>query len=121
MPGLLVKFTCCTTNAIRHFDLDMHIIRLTYMKCSRVQCKSTSSNFYYFLKSIQCEDCFKNYLVNNKSIKPHNYIEYDKFPKICKKHFKPYKYYDEKKTCDSSGNKKEIKEIQKKLQKKFIN
>ena len=24
MPGLLVKFTCCTKNVISHFDLDMH-------------------------------------------------------------------------------------------------
>jgi len=86
MPGLLVKFTCCTTNVIRHFDLDMHIIRLTSMKCSRVQCKSKSSNFHYFLKSTQCEDCYKNYLAKKKNIKPNNYIEYDKFPKICKKH-----------------------------------
>lgn len=126
MPGLLVKFTCCTTNVIRHFDLDMHITRLTGMKCSRVQCKSKSSSFHYFLKSIQCEDCFKNYLANNKNIKPNNYIEYDKFPKICKKHFKPYKYYDEKKHllfceyCDSSGNKKEIKEIQKNCKRNLL-
>ena len=126
MPGLLVKFTCCTTKVIKHFDLDTHIIRLTSMKCSRVQYKSKSSNFHYFLKSIQCEDCYKNYLVNNKNIKPNNYIEYGNFPKICKKHFKPYKYYDEKKHllfceyCDSSGNKKEIKEIQKNCKRNLL-
>lgn len=127
MPGLLVKFTCCTTNIIRHFDLDMHITRLTSLKCSRVQCHSKSSNFHYFLKSILCEDCFKNYLANN-NIKQNNYIEYDydKFPKICKEHFKPYKYYDEKKhllfcdDCDSFGNEKEIKEIQKNCKRNLL-
>ena len=123
MPGLLVKFTCCTKNVISHFDLDMHITRWTSMKCSRVQCKSKSSYFHYFLKSIQCEDCFKCYLANNKNIKPNNYIEYDMFTKTCKKHFQTYKYYDEKKHllfceyCEISGNKKEIKEIQKNCKK----
>ena len=42
------------------------------------------------------------------------------------KHFKPYKYYDEKKHllfceyCDSSGNKKEIKEIQKNCKRNLL-
>ena len=118
LPSLMVKFTCCSTNLVRHFDLDRHIINLTNMKCSSIQCKSKSSYFHYFFKGIKCDNCLKCFLEKNKNKMPNDYIKYDLLPKTCKNHSKVYTFYDDERHllfceyCIIPGSAKKIIELQ---------
>ena len=86
MPSLMVKFRCCTTNLVRHFDLDRHIISLTNMKCSSIQFKSKSSDFHYFFKGIKYDNCLKCFLEKNKNKMPNDLIYYLKLVKVILKY-----------------------------------
>ena len=106
IPGLIVKFSCCSSILVYHFDLDKEIEDNFTLKCSKKFCSKMSTNFNYISGSVICDDCLKIFNANKEIQK----INLNSLGTICLYHKEKYKYYSKDKNilyCDSCLFKKE--------------
>lgn len=71
LPGLKLKFTCCKSMIITHFELEERINLFYSLKCRKSSCRKKNENINYYYGDLICEDCLneKNKILLDKKIK----------------------------------------------------
>lgn len=60
LPGLKIKFSCCKSMLITHFDLDERINFFYSLKCQRSSCLKKEAFINYTYGELICDKCLKN-------------------------------------------------------------
>lgn len=93
MPGLHIKFICCNTKIVRHYDLDKFIEQNYTLKCQKCSCLDKDGNIILYSKKLICKDCRSKISAKNKEA----YIKNDSIPNKCALNDnKKYEFYDPK-------------------------
>lgn len=90
LPGLKIKFSCCKSMLITHFDLDERINFFYSLKCQRSSCLKKDAFINYTYGELICDNCLKN---KKKKVFEKN-IKNDNICITCKQHYKKYRYYN---------------------------
>lgn len=71
LPGLKLKFTCCKSMIITHYELEERINLFYSLKCRKSSCRKKNENINYYYGDLICEDCLneKNKILLDKKIK----------------------------------------------------
>ena len=107
LPGLKLKFTCCKSMIITHYELEERINLFYSLKCRKSSCRKKNENINYYYGDLSCEDCLneKKKILLDKKIKNENIAI------TCKIHYKKYKYYTQNNIilfCDDCDYPKEV-------------
>ena len=111
IPGLSVKFMCCTISLISHKDLNNFIEKDFTLRCQE---HKNNVNINYVSKKLLCDSC-----INKFNIK--SFIKCDSIPIHCLIDNKHYEYYDLEthvlycEFCKRPCTAKKIEDIKKKL------
>ena len=88
---LKVKFSCCKTTFVNHFDLDQRIEQNYTLKCSKDFCLKISKNINYFYPgNLVCDNC----LMMLKEKRDIQEIDHSCIGRICIYHKEKYKYFN---------------------------
>ncbi len=92
-PGLHIKFMCCETKNVRHFDLDEFIEQNYTLKCQKCSCPEKDGNIILYSKKLICNACHSKIKTKNKD----DYTKTDSIPNKCPlNEYKKYEFYDTK-------------------------